>query len=402
MFKDINEIAPDPIFFLDGEFKKDKRDDKINLVIGAFQNEKGQVSILNAVKKAEQQLYHEEQSKSYTPMSGFSEFNTHIEALLFGNTHSALTNHLIYTNQTIGGTGGLSLSGQFLKAINSPIKRIHISNPSWVNHKAIYTHLGFDVVNYTYYNKENNTLNFEQLLDDLYALSTEDAVILHSCCHNPTGIDLNHEQWQKVLHCAKQKGWLPIFDTAYLGFDKSIEQDAFAIRLFTEQLEQVFVINSLSKNFGLYSERVGSLSIKYGNIKEKNAIKSQLDFLVRKNYSNPPSHGAKIAYYILHNNELKTQWLEELKQMRLQIRNIRELIHQEFKRLKPELNLDFIINQTGMFSYTGLSEEQVNTLKNNYGIYMTKTGRINVAGLNHHNYQYFAQHFCSVLSMTSS
>lgn len=391
-------MAPaDPILGLNDAFKNDKSPAKINLGVGVFKNSNGETPILKSVKKAEKILLDNEKTKNYLSIEGTLEYTTAIKKLIFGEENSVITSGRAVTVQSPGGTGALKIAADFIKKF-MPDAEIWISNPSWENHKALFSEVGFTVNNYPYYNYETNRLDFDNLIQQLLSIPSKDVVVLHACCHNPTGIDINTEQWQKVIEIAQERKFLVLFDFAYQGFGKGLEQDAYAIRLASEKLDNFMVANSFSKNFGLYNERVGGLSAVLENNSIAEKILSQLKICIRRNYSNPPSHGAAIVTTILNTPELKNEWESELSEMRESISSNRIKLLEAFKKMGTKKDFSYMSEQQGMFSFTGLSPENVKNLRYIYSVYMTGTGRINLAGLNSKNTDRFVAAVKSVVA----
>lgn len=397
MFEKIEMAPADPILGLNDAFKNDKSPAKINLGVGVFKNSNGETPILKSVKKAEKILLDNEKTKNYLSIEGTLEYTTAIKKLIFGEENSVITSGRAVTVQSPGGTGALKIAADFIKKF-MPDAEIWISNPSWENHKALFNEVGFTVNNYPYYNYETNRLDFDNLIQQLLSIPSKDVVVLHACCHNPTGIDINTEQWQKVIEIAQERKFLVLFDFAYQGFGKGLEQDAYAIRLASEKLDNFMVANSFSKNFGLYNERVGGLSAVLENNSIAEKILSQLKICIRRNYSNPPSHGAAIVTTILNTPELKNEWESELSEMRESISSNRIKLLEAFKKMGTKKDFSYMSEQQGMFSFTGLSPENVKNLRYIYSVYMTGTGRINLAGLNSKNTDRFVAAVKSVIA----
>jgi len=397
MFEKIEMAPADPILGLNDAFKNDKSPAKINLGVGIYKNSSGETPILKAVKKAEKILLDNEKTKNYLSIEGTSEYTTAVKKLIFGDNNSVITSGRAVTVQSPGGTGALKIAADFIKKF-MPDAEIWISNPSWENHKALFNEVGFTVNNYPYYNYETNRLDFDNLIQQLLSIPSKDVVVLHACCHNPTGIDINQEQWQKVIEVARERKFLILFDFAYQGFGKGLEEDPYPIRVAAEKLDNFLVANSFSKNFGLYNERVGGLSAVLENSSIAEKVLSQLKICIRRNYSNPPSHGAAIVTTILNSSELTQEWEAELAEMRESINSNRAKLLEAFKNVRTKKDFSYMSEQQGMFSFTGLSPENVKNLRYIYSIYMTGTGRINLAGLNPKNLDRFAAAVKSVVA----
>ncbi len=397
MFEKIEMAPADPILGLNDAFKNDKSPAKINLGVGVYKNFSGETPILKSVKKAEKILLDNEKTKNYLSIEGTSEYTTAVKKLIFGEENSVIISGRAVTVQSPGGTGALKIAADFIKKF-MPEAEIWISNPSWENHKALFNEVGFIVNNYPYYNYETNRLDFDNLTQQLISIPSKDVVLFHACCHNPTGIDIDQEQWQKIIEITKERKFLVLFDFAYQGFGKGLEQDAYAVRLASEKLNNFMVANSFSKNFGLYNERVGGLSVVLENNSIAEKVLSQLKICIRRNYSNPPSHGAAIVTTILNTPELKNEWESELSEMRESISSNRTKLLDAFKRIGTKKDFSYMSEQQGMFSFTGLSPESVKNLRYIYSVYMTGTGRINLAGLNSKNTDRFVAAVKSVVA----
>ncbi|WP_445374458.1 amino acid aminotransferase [Photorhabdus tasmaniensis] len=380
MFEKITAAPADPILGLADTFRSDPRTNKINLGIGVYKDETGKTPILTSVKKAEQYLLENEATKNYLPISGLVEFGNVTQELLFGKDHPVVTDKRARTAQSPGGTGALRIAADFI-AKQTNAKQVWISNPTWPNHKNVFSAAGLEVREYKYYDAEKHALNFEDMLASLSDVQAGDVVLFHGCCHNPTGIDPTPAQWAKLAEMSAEKGWLPIFDFAYQGFAKGLNEDAEGLRIFAKNHNELIVASSYSKNFGLYNERVGACTIVAGDSDTAEKAFSQAKAIIRANYSNPPSHGASIVATILSNEELKAAWEQELTTMRERIQRMRQLFVNTLQEKGAKQDFSFIINQNGMFSFSGLTKEQVERLREEFGIYAVSSGRINVAGL---------------------
>ncbi|WP_434525240.1 amino acid aminotransferase [Photorhabdus asymbiotica] len=380
MFEKITAAPADPILGLADSFRSDPRTNKINLGIGVYKDETGKTPVLTSVKKAEQYLLENETTKNYLPISGLAEFGRVTQELLFGKDNPIVTDKRARTAQSPGGTGALRVAADFV-AKQTNAKRVWISNPTWPNHKNVFSAAGLEVCEYKYYDAEKHALNFEGMLESLSEVQAGDIVLFHGCCHNPTGIDPTPAQWAQLAEISAEKGWLPIFDFAYQGFAKGLNEDAEGLRTFTKNHDELIVASSYSKNFGLYNERVGACTIvaKDSDMAEK--AFSQAKAIIRSNYSNPPAHGASVVATILSNEELKAVWEQELTTMRERIQRMRQLFVNTLQEKGANQDFSFIINQNGMFSFSGLTKEQVERLREEFGIYAVSSGRINVAGL---------------------
>lgn len=379
------EMAPrDPILGLNEAFNADTRTTKVNLGVGVYCNEEGRIPLLRAVIEAETVRAAQHASRGYLPIDGIAAYDQAVQKLLFGNDSPLISAGRVITTQAVGGTGALKIGADFLKQL-LPNAVVAISDPSWENHRALFETAGFPVQNYRYYDAATHDFNRAGMLEDLNALPNGSIIILHACCHNPTGVDLTPADWNNVLEVVKAKGHVPFLDMAYQGFGDGIDEDAAAVRLFAESGLTFFVSSSFSKSFSLYGERVGALSIISESKEESARVLSQVKRVIRTNYSNPPTHGASIVAAVLNSPELRAQWEAELAEMRLRIRGMREQMVALLAEKAPGRDFSFVGRQRGMFSYSGLTTEQVHRLRNEFGIYALDTGRICVAALNQSN-----------------
>ena len=379
------EMAPrDPILGLNEAFNADTRTSKVNLGVGVYCNEEGRIPLLRAVVEAETIRVAQHASRGYLPIDGIAAYDQAVQKLLFGAESPLLAAGRVITTQAVGGTGALKIGADFLKQLQ-PGAVVAISDPSWENHRALFETAGFPVQNYRYYDAASHDVNRAGMLEDLNALPAGSIVVLHACCHNPTGVDLTPADWQSVLDVVKAKGLIPFLDMAYQGFGDGIDEDAAAVRLFAESGLSFFVSSSFSKSFSLYGERVGALSIITESKEESARVLSQVKRVIRTNYSNPPTHGATIAAAVLNSPELRAMWEEELAEMRLRIRGMRLQMVELLSKKAPGHDFSFVARQRGMFSYSGLTVEQVTRLRTEFGIYALDTGRICVASLNQRN-----------------
>jgi len=379
------EMAPrDPILGLNEAFNADTRTNKVNLGVGVYCNEEGRIPLLRAVVEAETIRVAQHASRGYLPIDGIAAYDQAVQKLLFGNDSPLIASGRVLTTQAVGGTGALKIGADFLKQL-LPNAVVAISDPSWENHRALFETAGFPVQNYRYYDAATHDVNRTGLLEDLNALPSGSIVVLHACCHNPTGVDLSPADWKNVLEVVKAKGHVPFLDMAYQGFGDGIDEDAAAVRLFADSGLTFFVSSSFSKSFSLYGERVGALSIVSESKEESARVLSQVKRVIRTNYSNPPTHGASIVAAVLNSTELRAKWEEELAEMRLRIRGMRTQMVDLLAKNAPQRDFSFVGRQRGMFSYSGLTVEQVTRLRNEFGIYALDTGRICVAALNQSN-----------------
>ncbi|MNP94368.1 Aromatic-amino-acid aminotransferase [compost metagenome] len=379
------EMAPrDPILGLNEAFNADTRTSKVNLGVGVYCNEEGRIPLLRAVVEAETIRAAQHVSRGYLPIDGIAAYDQAVQKLLFGNDSPLIAAGRVITTQAVGGTGALKIGADFLKQL-LPNAVVAISDPSWENHRALFETAGFPVQNYRYYDAATHDVNRTGMLEDLNALPNGSIIVLHACCHNPTGVDLSPADWKNVLDVVKAKGHVPFLDMAYQGFGDGIDEDAAAVRLFAESGLTFFASSSFSKSFSLYGERVGALSIVSESKEESARVLSQVKRVIRTNYSNPPTHGASVVAAVLNSPELRAQWEAELAEMRLRIRGMRTQMVDLLAQKAPQRDFSFVGRQCGMFSYSGLTVEQVHRLRNEFGIYALDTGRICVAALNQSN-----------------
>jgi len=390
------ELAPrDPILGLTEGFNSDTRSEKVNLGVGVYYDDNGKIPLLAAVKAAEKTRIEAAPARGYQPIEGPAAYNGAVQALLFGNGSDLVASGQVITAQALGGTGALKIGADFLKKL-SPDASIYISDPSWENHRALFESAGFPVENYPYYDPTTRGVNFPAMKSALEALPAGSIVVLHACCHNPTGADLNESQWGDVVEACRARKLTPFLDIAYQGFADGIEPDAAAVRMFAASGLQFFVSSSFSKSFSLYGERVGALTIVTESRDEAARVLSQLKRVIRTNYSNPPTHGGAIVAAVLNSSELRQMWEDELAGMRDRIRTMRASLVENLKSAGVEQDFSFVTAQRGMFSYTGLSAAQVETLRSEFSIYAVSTGRICLAALNSKNIEYVAKAIASV------
>jgi len=396
MFEKITTAPADPILGLTEAFVNDPRPEKINLGVGIYKDETGQTPILKSVKLAEQKLLNEEKSKSYLSIEGHKAYAAAVQTLLFGEGSQVIADKRAITAQAPGGTGALRTAADFIKN-QLPSNRIWVSNPTWANHGNVFNTAGLDVQQYAYYNAETKNLDFTAMLESLSAAAEGDVVLFHGCCHNPTGIDPTFDQWSELATLCADKKLLPLFDFAYQGFAVGVEEDAAGLRVFAEHCTELLVANSFSKNFGLYNERVGALTLVAKDRTVATAAFSQIKSGIRANYSNPPAHGAAVVALILGDKELTAQWIDEVAEMRVRIHQMRELFVATLAEMGAEGDFSFITEQNGMFSFSGLSKEQVETLKTEHAVYIVGSGRISVAGMTRDNMKPLCKAIAAVL-----
>ncbi len=391
------EMAPrDPILGLNEAYNADARPHKVNLGVGVYYDEQGRIPLLRAVAEAEKQRAAAQAPRGYLPIEGIAAYDQAVQHLLFGAESSLVRDGRAITVQAVGGTGALKIGADFLKRL-LPDAVVAISDPSWENHRALFESAGFPVQNYRYYDAASNGLNREGFLADLQALPERSVVVLHACCHNPTGVDLQPADWQAVLDVVKARNLVPFLDIAYQGFGDGIEEDAQAVRLFADSGLTFLVSSSFSKSFSLYGERVGALTLVSESREESARVLSQVKRVIRTNYSNPPTHGATIVATVLSNPELRALWEAELGEMRQRIRSMRNALVEGLAAAGANRDFAFVNAQRGMFSYSGLTAEQVERLKSEFGIYAVSTGRICVAALNERNLPPTIQAIAAVL-----
>ncbi len=392
------EMAPrDPILGLNEQFAADANPKKVNLGVGVYFDDKGKLPLLACVQAAEKALMDKAAPRGYLPIDGIAAYDSAVKALVFGAESAAVQEGRIATVQALGGTGGLKIGADFLKKIN-PEAQVLISDPSWENHRALFTNAGFKVQTYAYYDADKRGVNFDGMLASLNAAAPGTIVVLHACCHNPTGYDITPAQWDQVIEAVKAKQLVAFLDMAYQGFGHGIAEDGAVIGKFVAAGLSFFVSSSFSKSFSLYGERVGALSVVCGSKDEAARVLSQLKIVIRTNYSNPPIHGASVVAAVLNTPELRQQWEQELGGMRVRIKQMREKLVEGLKAAGVQRDMSFITQQIGMFSYSGLSKEQMVRLRTEFGVYGTDTGRMCVAALNSGNVEYVCQAMAQVLS----
>ena len=395
MFSKLTQLPADPILGLSVKFKADINPNKIDLGAGIYKDENGHTPVLSCVKAAERFRVENENSKAYISSAGSPLFNEKMTSLILGD-HKVISENRIRTISTPGGTGALRTAGEFIKTC-TPGATIWVSNPTWANHQGVFTAAGLNVKTYPYYDYENNCLDFEGMLAALKQVSKDDAVLLHACCHNPSGMDLSKEQWQQVADVANQVGFMPVVDMAYQGFGQDLDADAFGLRLMADTVDQMIICSSCAKNFGLYRERIGACSIIGKDSISADIINSVLLSVVRVNYSMPPAHGAAIVETILSSAELTTQWHGELKGMRDRINGMRQLLVEQLAANGVTRDFSFITKQNGMFSFLGIDKAQVQRLQDEFGIYIVGSSRISLAGISPDNVNYLTQSIAKVL-----
>jgi aromatic-amino-acid transaminase len=391
------EMAPrDPTIGVTEMFNADKNPNKINLGVGVYSDEHGKVPLLKCVQQAETIMMQKITPRTYLPIDGLALYSKAVQELVFGADSAVIQQKRAVTVQSIGGTGALKLGADFLQRF-SPASQVWISDPTWENHRAIFETAGFKVNAYPYYDPATRGVNFTGMIESLQSMPAGSIVLLHACCHNPTGADLTTAQWAEVVQIMAQRRLIPFLDMAYQGFGDGIAEDGNVVRQFADAGGPMFVANSFSKSFSLYGERVGALSIVAVSAEEAGRVLSQLKRVIRTNYSNPPIHGGQIVATVLSTPELRRLWEEELASMRMRIRIMRQALVQKMKVKAPGLHFDFVNKQRGMFSYSGLTSAQVDRLRDDYSVYAIATGRICVASLNFHNIDQIADAIAGVL-----
>ena len=391
------EMAPrDPILGLNEQFAADTNPNKVNLGVGVYFGEDGKMPLLECVQKAEARLMEKPTARNYLPIDGIAAYDNAVKALVFGAESEPVQSGRVATIQGLGGTGGLKVGADFLRKL-LPQAKVLISDPSWENHRGIFTNAGFTVETYTYYDPARLGIHFDGMLASLNAAPAGTIVLLHACCHNPTGYDLSPAQWDQVIAVVKARELTPFLDMAYQGFGHGIAEDGAVVAKFVASGLQFFISTSFSKSFSLYGERVGALSVLCFDKAEADRVLSQLKTVIRTNYSNPPTHGGAVVATVLNNPELRALWEKELGQMRVRIKDMRQKLVDGLKAAGVQQDFGFITQQIGMFSYSGLSKDQMVRLRSEFGVYGTDSGRMCVAALNNHNVAHVCKAIATVL-----
>lgn len=396
MFEELQNLPEDPILGLMAAFKADPNPNKVDLGVGVYRNDAGATPVLRAVKEAEHRLELSEDTKAYLPQMGDPAFNRTIVDLVFGADHAAVTEQRVRSVQTPGGCGALRIGAEVIKR-GRPDARVWVSSPTWPNHIPLIGGTGLEFKEYPYYDRAAHRIDFDAMLAALQQAQANDVVLLHGCCHNPSGADLSHDQWREVTALASQIGFTPFVDIAYQGLGEGLQEDAFGIRWMAANLPELLVASSCSKNFGLYRERTGAIMFVAARTDQAARTQSQAAHAARQIYSMPPAHGALIAGAILESEELRNSWEEELTEMRDRINGMRGLLVQKLNTNSVGVNFDFIERERGMFSFLGIKPEQVKQLREEYGVYMVDSTRINVAGVNSGNVDYLSESVLAVL-----
>lgn len=391
------EMAPrDPILGVTEAFLADANPKKVNLGVGVYYDDNGKVPVLECVRRAEHKFLENPPARSYLPIDGIAAYDRAVQVLLFGADNPMLKAGRVITVQALGGTGALKIGADLLRRIN-PGAEVWISDPSWENHRALFEYAGYEVRAYPYHEPSTHGVAFDAMLAALEGVPASTVVVLHACCHNPTGADLTAEQWERVIEVVRRRQLVPFLDIAYQGFAQGLERDAQVVRRFAETCPVMFVSSSFSKSLSLYGERVGALSVVAETADEAARTLSQLKRVIRTNYSNPPTHGGQIVSTVLTSPDLRALWEEELGRMRLRIRSMRQQLAEQIRARVPGADFSFVIRQRGMFSYSGLSKQAVARLREQFSIYAIDTGRICVAALNSHNIDYVADAIATVI-----
>tara|TARA_R110001592_G_scaffold21073_6_gene85429 strand:- start:2064 stop:3254 length:1191 start_codon:yes stop_codon:yes gene_type:complete len=396
MFASLKALPADPILGLLAKYREDTNPKKIDLGVGVYKNEAGETTVLDCIKKAEQHRTDTETSKVYIGPTGSMLFNDEMAKLIFGQEHKVLNENRARTVSTPGGTGALRVAAEFIKSCKAGAT-LWVSNPTWANHTGLFEAAGLTVKTYPYYDYENKNLDFDGMLAALKQVSVDDAVLLHACCHNPSGMDLTNEQWQQVADVAKSVGFTPVIDMAYQGFGQGLDEDAYGLRLMAKTVKEMVVCSSCSKNFGLYRERIGACTIIGESSLQADIAYSVVLSVIRVIYSMPPAHGAALVETILSSDELRHEWYGELAQMRNRINGNRQLIVDKLIEHGVTRDFSFIAQQAGMFSFLGITPEQVQQLQDEYSIYMVGSSRMSIAGIANSNVDYLAQSIANVL-----
>lgn len=395
-FLDIPLAPPDPILGLTEAFQADPNPRKVNLGVGVYQDAQGKVPVLKVVRDAEKRVYEAEESKSYLPIDGAPAYKTEVQKLLFGSDSELVRSGRVVTAQALGGTGGLKLGADFLRRF-LPESGLWLSAPSWENHRALFDTAGFKVSEYPYYDAGTHGLDFDGMKRALGDLPPRAIVVLHACCHNPTGVDLTVSQWEEIVELVQERGLFPFLDFAYQGFGTGIREDAAAVDAFAKKAVPCVIASSFSKSFSLYRERVGAISFVTADADESKRVLSQLKRVIRTNYSNPASHGGQVVALVLGEPELRARWEGELREMRERIRAMRHSFVELLAKKGTRRDFSFIARQTGMFSYSGIELAAVRRLRSEFGLYIVDSGRICVAAMNERNLDYITDSIAKVL-----
>ena len=387
MFETLEKAPADPIFGLKEAFKADPNANKVDLTAGIYCDESGRTPIFAAVKTAERRLLEREDTKSYLPISGSPEYAAAVQGLLFGADHEIVTSGRAATVQAPGGTGALRVAADLLRRLR-PDATLWLSDPTWTNHRGVFQAAGFQVKDYPYYDRNARRLRLDEMIESVRSMPETDIILLYGCCHNPTGLDPTPAEWERIAAAVAERGPTPVIDLAYQGFGRGLDEDAAATRLLCQARRDALIASSCSKNFALYNERVGALTAVCQSDESAHVALSHLKIVIRRNYSNPPSHGSAIVAAVLADPALRTQWQAELADVRRRIQHMRRLFVDTLKAKGVDQDFSSIIEQNGMFSYSGLNQEQVDALRERHSVYLLASGRMNVAGLNGANIDY--------------
>ena len=396
MFESLKPAAVDPILGLMAAFREDPRDNKIDLGVGVYQDDRGRTPVMDAVKRAESKLMELEQTKSYQGIAGDAEYNSRMLALMFGDDHSILSSGRIKTLQAPGGSGALRVGAEVVKRAR-PEAKLWVGVPTWPNHIPLLGSAGFDIEEYPYYDMESRQINSDLMMETLRKVPAGDVVLLHGCCHNPTGADLTNAQWDEITEIALERGFIPFIDTAYQGLGDGLEEDAYGMRTMAAKLPEMLIASSCSKNFGLYRERTGSITFITQTSEQATIVAAQAMSVARQIYSMPPAHGALLVSLILGDDELCSDWKAELEEVRLRIKSMRTLLADSIQDNAQGMDFSHIKRQNGMFSFLGVKPEHLVRLREEFGIYIVSSTRINLAGINSSNINYLSESIREVL-----
>jgi aspartate aminotransferase len=396
MFESLKPAAVDPILGLMAAFREDPRDNKIDLGVGVYQDDRGRTPVMDAVKRAESKLMELEQTKSYQGIAGDAEYNSRMLALMFGDDHSILSSGRIKTLQAPGGSGALRVGAEVVKRAR-PEAKLWVGVPTWPNHIPLLGSAGFEIEEYPYYDMQSRQINADLMMETLRKVPAGDVVLLHGCCHNPTGADLTNAQWDEITEIALERGFIPFIDTAYQGLGDGLEEDAYGMRTMAAKLPEMLIASSCSKNFGLYRERTGSITFITQTSEQATIVAAQAMSVARQLYSMPPAHGALLVSLILGDEELCSDWKAELEEVRLRIKSMRTLLADSIQDNAQNMDFSHIKRQNGMFSFLGVKPEHLVRLREEFGIYIVSSTRINLAGINSSNINYLSESIREVL-----
>ena len=396
MFENLKPVAIDPILGLMVAFKADNRAEKIDLGVGVYQDDRGRTPVMASVKEAESRLMELETTKSYQGMAGDPDYNQRMMELLLGKDHSILSTGRVKSIQAPGGSGALRVGAEVIRRAR-PESKLWVGMPTWPNHIPLLGSAGFDIKQYPYYDVDAREVDTDKMMETLRQVPVGDLVLLHGCCHNPTGADLTNEQWDSIADLALERGFIPFIDTAYQGLGNGLDQDAYGMRMMAERLPEVIIASSCSKNFGLYRERTGSITFIAETSEQADIVVSQAMSTARSIYSMPPAHGALLVSMVLGDPQLRSQWEAELEEVRLRIKSMRNLLCDSLENNAAGMDFSHIKRQNGMFSFLGITTPQLERLRTEFGIYIVSSTRINLAGVNSNNIEYLTQSLLTVL-----